>query len=98
MLWRSHLSSIQCLHRYEYPQLTHPVSRKTFGKASVQSVIPLDEKSAMKLTTARYYSPKGRMIDGEGIIPDIVVERGTEDNPNEQLQIKAAIKILQKYY
>lgn len=74
------------------------VGMKTFGKASVQSVIPLDEKSAMKLTTARYYSPKGRMIDSQGITPDIVVEQGTEDNPQEQLQIKAAIKILEKYY
>lgn len=74
------------------------VGMQTFGKASVQSVIPLDEKSAMKLTTARYYSPKGRMIDSQGITPDVVVERGTDDNPQEQLQIKTAIKILEKYY
>jgi carboxyl-terminal processing protease len=74
------------------------VGMKTFGKASVQSVIPLDEKSAMKLTTARYLSPLGRVIDGKGIEPDIAIENATEESPNGQFQIKAAIKILQKYY
>jgi len=47
---------------------------KTFGKASVQSVVPLDEKTAMKFTTARYISPLGREIDGVGIVPDEIVE------------------------
>lgn len=48
---------------------------KTFGKASVQTVIPLRDGSAMKLTTASYYTPSGKMIRNQGIIPDIVVER-----------------------
>lgn len=46
---------------------------KTFGKGSVQTVLPLSDGSAIKLTTARYYTPKGRSIQAEGIIPDIVV-------------------------
>jgi carboxyl-terminal processing protease len=47
---------------------------QTFGKASVQTVIPLDDGSALKLTTARYYTPKGRSIQAEGIKPDIIVK------------------------
>ncbi|MDQ5984921.1 MAG: hypothetical protein CSYNP_00619 [Syntrophus sp. SKADARSKE-3] len=47
---------------------------QTFGKGSVQTVIPLQGGAALKLTTARYYTPKGRSIQAEGIIPDIVVK------------------------
>ena len=50
------------------------VGAQTFGKASVQTVIPLEDGSALKLTTARYYTPKGRSIQAEGIIPDIIVK------------------------
>lgn len=46
----------------------------TFGKGSVQTVIPLDEKRGVKLTTALYYTPKGRSIQAKGIEPDIPVE------------------------
>ena len=46
---------------------------QTFGKAYVQTVIPLEGGSALKLTTARYYTPKGRSIQAEGITPDITV-------------------------
>lgn len=49
------------------------VGKQTFGKASVQTVIPLEGGSALKLTTARYYTPKGRSIQAEGITPDIIV-------------------------
>ena len=47
---------------------------KTFGKGSVQSIIPLAGHGAMRLTTARYYTPSGRSIQAKGIDPDIVVE------------------------
>ena len=47
---------------------------QTFGKGSVQSVIPLPGNTAIKLTTARYYTPEGRSIQAKGIVPDIVVE------------------------
>ena len=46
----------------------------TFGKGSVQTVIPLEDGSALKLTTAKYYTPNGRSIQAEGIKPDILVE------------------------
>ncbi len=47
---------------------------QTFGKGSVQSVLPLPGNTAIKLTTARYYTPEGRSIQAKGITPDIVVE------------------------
>ncbi|HEC69598.1 MAG TPA: S41 family peptidase [Candidatus Omnitrophica bacterium] len=47
---------------------------ETFGKASVQSVIPLFDGSALRLTTAKYYTPKGELIESKGISPDIYVE------------------------
>lgn len=47
---------------------------KTFGKGSVQTILPLTNNSALKLTTARYYTPSGRSIQAEGITPDITVE------------------------
>jgi carboxyl-terminal processing protease len=48
----------------------------TFGKGSVQTIVPIDDSTALKLTTARYYTPSGRSIQAEGIAPDIVLERG----------------------
>jgi carboxyl-terminal processing protease len=47
---------------------------KTFGKGSVQTILPLSNESALKLTTARYYTPSGRSIQAEGITPDIQLE------------------------
>ena len=46
---------------------------RSFGKGSVQTVIPLDGQGALRLTTALYYTPSGRSIQGQGIVPDIVV-------------------------
>lgn len=69
------------------------VGTQTFGKASVQTVIPLEDGSALKLTTARYYTPSGRSIQAEGIKPDVIVklsrpseERG--NRPEERLREK----------
>jgi carboxyl-terminal processing protease len=47
---------------------------QTFGKGSVQTIMPLANNTAIKLTTARYYTPNGRSIQAKGIVPDIVVE------------------------
>jgi len=57
------------------------VGTPTFGKASVQTILPLSDGSAMRLTTARYYTPKGRSIQNKGIEPDIVVNRAGGDKP-----------------
>jgi len=48
---------------------------QSFGKGSVQTIIPLSDDSGLRLTTARYYTPKGRSIQAKGITPDIVVEQ-----------------------
>jgi carboxyl-terminal processing protease len=47
---------------------------QTFGKGSVQTVLPLGNNTAIKLTTARYYTPGGRSIQAKGIVPDILVD------------------------
>lgn len=49
----------------------------SFGKGSVQTVLPLSDERAIKLTTALYFTPSGRSIQAQGIVPDITVERGT---------------------
>lgn len=48
---------------------------KTFGKGSVQTILPMNSNAALKLTTARYYTPNGRSIQAEGIVPHITLER-----------------------
>jgi carboxyl-terminal processing protease len=54
---------------------------RTFGKGSVQTVIPLPGNGAMRLTTARYYTPSGRSIQGLGITPDVTVQETREEQP-----------------
>jgi carboxyl-terminal processing protease len=51
------------------------IGTQTFGKGSVQTILPLDDKSALRLTTARYFTPNGRSIQAVGITPDIDVEQ-----------------------
>nr|WP_314900739.1 S41 family peptidase [uncultured Deefgea sp.] len=59
------------------------VGTQTFGKGSVQTILPIDEKSALKLTTARYFTPAGRSIQAKGITPDIIVEDATLSGKEE---------------
>jgi carboxyl-terminal processing protease len=56
------------------------VGTRSFGKGSVQTIIPLANQGALRLTTGRYYTPSGRSIQAEGIEPDVVI---TEENPSE---------------
>jgi len=58
------------------------VGHKTYGKGSVQTVMPLAQGGAIKLTTSRYYTPSGESIHGKGIIPDLVAN-GPEEAPAE---------------
>ena len=55
------------------------IGTRSFGKGSVQSIIPLAGNGAMRLTTARYFTPSGISIQAKGIEPDIIVEAGTTD-------------------
>ena len=62
----------------------------SFGKGSVQTVLPLNNDRALKLTTALYYTPKGRSIQAQGIIPDIVVERAKISQEDNSSGVKEA--------
>jgi carboxyl-terminal processing protease len=67
---------------------------RTFGKASVQAVIPLKDGSALRLTTALYFTPSGRMIKKEGIIPDVVFNKSqdvVDDDKDEGLDQAVAL-------
>ena len=55
------------------------MGQPTFGKGSVQTILPLGNSTAIKLTTARYYTPNGRSIQAKGIMPDIPLDDGTSD-------------------
>ncbi|OGX28797.1 MAG: hypothetical protein A3B78_00515 [Omnitrophica WOR_2 bacterium RIFCSPHIGHO2_02_FULL_67_20] len=59
---------------------------KSHGKASVQTIFPLKDGSALRLTTSKYFTPSGRSIHGQGIMPDVEVpfERPPEDKPKEK--------------
>ena len=52
----------------------HVAGTQSFGKGSVQTILPLNSQTAIKLTTARYYTPNGRSIQAKGIAPDIIIE------------------------
>jgi len=63
---------------------------RSFGKGSVQTIMPLPGHGAMRLTTARYYTPSGRSIQGEGVDPDIVVEQAKIETLNQSGQRREA--------
>jgi carboxyl-terminal processing protease len=63
---------------------------QTFGKGSVQTILPLTSNTAIKLTTARYYTPSGRSIQAKGIRPDFWVEETPEGDITEQFRVREA--------
>ncbi|HEY9147005.1 MAG TPA: S41 family peptidase, partial [Thiobacillus sp.] len=63
---------------------------RTFGKGSVQTILPLGNGTAVKLTTARYFTPSGRSIQNKGIEPDIVVEDPSLPSDDQGLGIREA--------
>jgi carboxyl-terminal processing protease len=65
------------------------VGTKSFGKGSVQTLIPLNGDGAMRLTTARYYTPSGRSIQSLGVMPEIVVNQPVVDPAAEGTETKA---------
>ena len=70
------------------------VGTTSFGKGIVQSVLPLNDGTAVKLTTSKYYTPNGRNIHGTGIEPDVKVELDAEDDKDTQYE--QAVKILKR--
>lgn len=67
------------------------VGMTTYGKGSVQEVIPLSDASAVKFTTAAYFTPDGRNIDDRGITPDVKVQPGSPTGPDVQFRRAAEI-------
>ena len=68
----------------------------TYGKGSVQSIIPLKNRGAIRLTVSKYYLPSGKSISEVGVIPDIKVEEKGEDfsiNTDTDNQLNYAIKL-----
>ena len=65
------------------------IGTKSFGKGSVQTVIPLSDGSALRLTTSKYFTPLDKVIHGKGVIPDIVVENKEKEGANKEI-IEAA--------
>lgn len=70
------------------------VGTKSFGKGSVQTMLPLYDGDGIKLTIARYYTPSGRSIDGVGIEPDVVVE--LPEKTAVDVQLSKAIEVMQE--
>ncbi len=66
------------------------VGEKTFGKGSVQVILPIDKNEAIKLTIARYYLPSGRTIQALGVTPDIIVHSGEVKVQEDEFMIKEA--------
>ena len=66
------------------------VGSPTFGKGSVQTIRPLAGDTAVKLTTARYYTPSGRSIQARGILPDVPVDENAEDDGLNALRMREA--------
>ncbi len=64
------------------------VGEKTFGKGSVQIVMPIGDKEALKLTVARYYLPSGRTIQAEGVTPDIIIHSGECEQKEDPMFLK----------
>ena len=69
------------------------VGTQSFGKGIVQSVIPLEDGSAVKLTIQNYYTPKGKNIHGKGITPDV---KKAADGGKKDVQLNTAKKVLEK--
>jgi carboxyl-terminal processing protease len=63
---------------------------QTFGKGSVQTILPMNNGTAIKLTTARYYTPNGRSIQATGIVPDIQVEEAQVSAANSGNNLREA--------
>ncbi|MCR8685474.1 S41 family peptidase [Campylobacter ureolyticus] len=64
------------------------IGEETFGKGSVQVILPLNEKEALKMTIARYYLPSGRTIQNKGVTPDLEVFYGKVPNDDKAFSIK----------
>jgi len=73
------------------------IGKKSFGKGSVQTIIPLEDGAALRLTTSHYFTPSGKIIQGKGITPDILVEEEKEpEGKVEEVSHKTPDEIFSK--
>ncbi len=73
------------------------VGESTYGKGSVQSIIPLENEGAIRLTVSKYYLPSGKSISRVGVNPDIVIDEGSDEfriNTDTDNQLEFALKLL----
>ena len=71
------------------------MGEKTYGKGSVQSIIPLRNNGAIRLTISKYYLPSGKSISEVCVVPDILIEEDEEDYENQtDAQLDYAVKLL----
>ena len=73
------------------------LGEQSYGKGSVQSIIPLKNKGAIRLTISKYYLPSGKSISEVGVVPDIEISEETDDfkiNTESDNQLKFALKLL----
>ena len=80
-----------CLQDLERARI---MGEKTFGKGSVQSIIPLEDGSALRLTTAKYYTPSHKVIHGEGITPDSIVPMTDEEYQLVYMKSRPGLEML----
>jgi len=66
------------------------IGTQSFGKGSVQTILPLGNNTAVKLTTARYFTPSGRSIQAKGIVPDVIVPEDPALSPDDGIGIREA--------
>jgi carboxyl-terminal processing protease len=76
------------------------VGSTTYGKGIVQTIVPIDDGSAVKLTTCAYYTPSGVCIHGTGIEPDVAVDFNSDEYYNEgkDNQLDAAVEEMHKLW
>jgi len=77
---------------FQYYKIAKVIGKKSFGKGCVQTIIPLKDGSALRLTTSRYFLPGGKAINGIGIEPDIAIE--PDSNPLNDAQLEKTIDFL----
>ena len=74
------------------------IGENSYGKGSVQSIIPLRNKGAIRLTISKYYLPSGKSISEVGVVPDIKIEESDDEefaiNTDTDNQLKYAVKLL----
>ena len=75
------------LHDHDRARL---IGSQTFGKGSVQTVRPLSADTALKITTARYYTPSGKSIQAKGIVPDVMLDETAEGDVFAALRMREA--------